>query len=138
MYPVEYLNAINCSGLSLHKLELKKLELKKGCPVMVLRNLNPEGGVCNGSRGIFTRYQNRVLEIRLITGQHTGDIVFIPQIEITPAETQIPFVAINFLSSFCFAMTINKSQDLQNSVFTYGQFYVAISHVTSVLRLKAI
>jgi len=68
MYPVEYLNAINCSGLSLHKLELKKLELKKGCPVMVLRNLNPEGGVCNGSRGIFTRYQNRVLEIRLITG----------------------------------------------------------------------
>jgi hypothetical protein len=40
MYPVEYLNSINCSGLPLHKLELKK-----GCPVMVLRNLNPEGGV---------------------------------------------------------------------------------------------
>jgi len=44
-------------------------------------------------------------------------------------------------------MTINKSQgqsvthvglDLWNSVFTHGQFYVAISCVTSVLRLKAI
>ena len=33
MYPVEYLNTINCSSLLLHKLELKK-----GCPVMVLRN----------------------------------------------------------------------------------------------------
>jgi hypothetical protein len=44
-------------------------------------------------------------------------------------------------------MTINKSQrqsvahvglDLRNSVFTHGQFYVAISQVTSVHRLKAI
>jgi ATP-dependent exoDNAse (exonuclease V) alpha subunit len=44
-------------------------------------------------------------------------------------------------------MSINKSQgqsvghvglDLRNSVFTHGQFYVAISRVTSVLRLKAI
>jgi ATP-dependent exoDNAse (exonuclease V) alpha subunit len=44
-------------------------------------------------------------------------------------------------------MTINKSQgqslahvglDLRNSVFTHGQFYVAVSQVTSVLRLKAI
>jgi ATP-dependent DNA helicase PIF1 len=36
MYPVEYLNSINCSGLPLHKLDLKA-----GCPVIVLRNLNP-------------------------------------------------------------------------------------------------
>jgi PIF1-like helicase len=64
MYPVEYLNTINCTGLPLHKLKLKK-----GCPVMVLRNLNPEGGVCNGSRGILTRYRNRVLEVRLLTGR---------------------------------------------------------------------
>ncbi len=34
MYPVEYLNSINCSGLPLHKLELKK-----GCPIMVWRSL---------------------------------------------------------------------------------------------------
>jgi hypothetical protein len=144
MYPVEYLNSINCSGLPLHKLELKK-----GCPVMVLRNLNPEGGVCNGSRGVLTRYRNRVLEIRLITGQHAGSTVFIPRIGITPAETQIPFEFCRrqFPIRLCFAMTINKSQgqsvahvglDLRSSVFTHGQFYVAISRVTSVHRLKAI
>ena len=44
LYPVEYLNSINCSGLPLHKLQLKV-----GCPVMILRNLNPREGVCNGS-----------------------------------------------------------------------------------------
>ena len=44
LYPVEYLNSINCSGLPLHKLQLKV-----GCPVMILRNLNPGEGVCNGS-----------------------------------------------------------------------------------------
>ncbi len=144
VYSVEYLNSINCSGLPFHKLALKK-----GCPIMVLRNLNPEGGVCNGSRGILTHYQNRVLEVRLITGQHAGSTVFIPRIGITPAETQIPFEFCHrqFPIQLCFAMTINKSQgqsvahvglDLRNPIFTHGQFYVAISRVTSVHRLKAI
>ena len=107
MYPVEYLNTINCSGLPLHKLDVKK-----GCPVMVLRNLNPEKGVCNGSRGVFTRYRNRVLEIRLITGQYAGDTVFIPRMGITPAETQIPFEFCwrQFPVRLCFTMTINKLQ----------------------------
>ena len=116
---------------------------------MVLRNLNPEGGVCNGSRGIITHYRNRVLEIWLITGQHAGEMVFIPRIGITPAETQVlfEFCRCQFPIRLCFAMTINKSQgqsvahvglDLRNSVFAHGQFYVAISGVTSVHRLKAI
>ena len=41
---VEYLNSISCSGLPLHKLQLKI-----GCPVMILQDLNPGEGVCNGS-----------------------------------------------------------------------------------------
>jgi len=61
----------------------------------------------------FTCYQNRVLEIRLITGQHAGDTVFIPWIGITPAETQIPFELCRhqFPIQLCFAITINKSQE---------------------------
>jgi len=43
LYPVEYLNSINCSGLPLHKLQLKV-----GCPVMILRNLNPGKGSAMG------------------------------------------------------------------------------------------
>ena len=48
LYPVEYLNSINCSGLP-----LAKLKLKVGCPVMILRNLNPGEGVCNGSKELL-------------------------------------------------------------------------------------
>jgi hypothetical protein len=45
-YPVEHLNFMNTSGLP--------LALKKGCPVMVLKNLNPNQGACNGVWGILT------------------------------------------------------------------------------------
>jgi ATP-dependent DNA helicase PIF1 len=58
MYTVEYLNSINCSGLPLAHLALKVV-----CPVMVLHNLNPTQGVCNGTQGIMTRMENRVLEV---------------------------------------------------------------------------
>ena len=74
-YPVEYLNEINCGSLP-----LAKLELKIGCPVMVLKNLDAANGVCNGSRGILTRHSNRVLKVRLLTGDHAGQTVFIPRV----------------------------------------------------------
>ena len=82
LYPMEYLNSINCSGLP-----LAKLKLKVGCPVMILRNLNPGEGVCNGSRGMVTRMSNRVLDIRLLTGSHAGTTTFIPRLSITPSST---------------------------------------------------
>ena len=64
MYPAEYLNEINCSGLP-----LAKLRLKIGCPVMVLRNIFPAEGVCNGTRGIVKGMSPRVIEIELMLGQ---------------------------------------------------------------------
>ena len=74
-YPVKYLNEINCSGLP-----LAKLELKCGCPIMILKNLNPKNGICNGSRGILTKISNRVLEVQLLTGEHIEKKVLIPRI----------------------------------------------------------
>ena len=143
-YPVEYLNSINCSGLP-----LAKLVLKPGCPVMVLRNIDPTNGVCNGSRGIVTQIRNHVLEVQLLTGDHAGETVFLPQISLSPTEDQVPFKFMRqqYPVRLCFAMTINKSQgqsvkhvglDLRSPVFTHGQFYVGISRVTSVQNIKVI
>ena len=143
-YPVEYLNQINCSGLP-----LAKLELKKGCPVMILRNLNAAQGVCNGSRGILTNWGNRVLEVQLLTGEHAGQKVFIPRIGCQPTEDQVAFkfTRKQFPVRLCFSMTINKSQgqsvkhvglDLRSPVFTHGQFYVGVSRVTSRENIKVI
>jgi hypothetical protein len=90
-----------------------------------------------------------VLEVQLLTGDHAGETIFIPQISLSPSDDQVPFKFVHqqFPVHLCFSMTINKSQgqsvknvglDLRSSVFTYGQFYVAVSRVTSVQNIKAI
>jgi hypothetical protein len=56
---------------------------------MILQNLDPAHTVCNGSRGILTQCQNRVLEVQLLTGEHAGSKVFIPQIANQPTEDQV-------------------------------------------------
>ncbi|CAJ0922298.1 unnamed protein product [Ranitomeya imitator] len=43
-YPVEFIHSLTPVGLPPHMLNLKK-----GCCVMLLRNLNPKKGLCNGT-----------------------------------------------------------------------------------------
>ena len=47
-YPVEYLNSITYSGLP-----LSKLQLKIGCPLMILQNIDPSKGLCNGTHCVL-------------------------------------------------------------------------------------
>jgi PIF1-like helicase len=143
-YPVEYFNEINCGSLP-----LAKLELKIGYPIIVLKNLDAANGICNGSRGILTRHSNRVLKVRLLTGENAGETVFIPRVANQPLEEENAFVFIRWQFSIrvCFAMTINKSQgqlvkfvglDVRSPAFTHRQFYIAVSRVTSVSNIKVI
>jgi hypothetical protein len=144
MYPVEYLNSINISGVP-----LSKLKLKIGAPVMILRNMDPQSGVCNGTRGILTRVSSKVIEVRILTGPTAGSTVFIPRLNIIPTDEFLPFKLRRrqFPVRLSFAMSINKSQgqsvkwvgcDFRSPVFVHGQFYVAVSRVTSVDNIKAI
>jgi hypothetical protein len=75
--------------------------------------------------------------------------MFIPRTSNVPTEDQVAFKfnRRQFPIRVCFAMTINKSQgqsvkhvglNLTAHVFTHGQFYVAISRVTSVSNIKMI
>src|SRR5579859_4821264 len=92
---------------------------------------------------------NRVIELRLLGGDHAGNQVFIPRISIYPSEAQIPFQLCRrqYPLRLAFCMSINKSQgqslqhvglDFRSPVFTHGQFYVAVSRATSVHRIKMI
>src|SRR6202167_3833817 len=141
-YPVEYLNSLNASGLP-----LARLALKPGCPLMLLRNLDPSNGLCNGTRMILLRIKPRVLECRILGGD--GKTVFIPRMSIEPSEgdIHIPLSRRQFPVRLAFAMTINKSQgqsvqnvglDLRTSVFSHGQLYVALSRCTSASRIKVL
>ena len=47
--PVEFLNSLDLSGLPSHEVKLKA-----GAAAMLLRNLDPHSGLCNGTRLIIT------------------------------------------------------------------------------------
>lgn len=144
VYPVEYLNSMNTAGLP-----LSKLALKPGCPVMLLRNLDPQQGLCNGSRMVVTRMCPHVIEVRLLTGSHAGSIALLPRVTLDSSANELPILLRRrqFPVRLAFAMTINKSQgqsvkyvgiDLRTPVFTHGQLYVALSRSTSANRIKVL
>ncbi|KAK9715851.1 hypothetical protein RND81_06G194000 [Saponaria officinalis] len=106
-YPTEYLNSLHLQGLPNHELRLKE-----GMPVMLLRNIKPSQGLCNGTRLIITRTGKFIIEARIITGSKVGTQVLIPRIVMTTTDTKIPFILKRrqYPLKPCYAMTINKSQ----------------------------
>ena len=75
----EFLNSMTPSGMPLHKLDLKV-----GATVILLRNLNPKKGLCNGTRLIIRDMQRHVLAAEIIANQYQGQYVLIPRITLAP------------------------------------------------------
>jgi hypothetical protein len=143
-YPAEFLASLTASGLP-----IARLALKEGCPLMLLRNLDPSRGLCNGTRLRLLSMGSHVLRCRILGGTHEGTEVFIPRITLEPTDGTLPFPLRRrqFPVRLAFAMTINKSQgqslenvglDLRIPVFSHGQLYVALSRCTSAQRIKAL
>ncbi|GKB33002.1 retrovirus-related pol polyprotein from transposon TNT 1-94, partial [Tanacetum coccineum] len=65
---VEYLNTMNFPGIPPYELELKV-----GSPIMLLKNVNILGGLCNGTRMIVRSLKSKVIEAQVISGRRVGD-----------------------------------------------------------------
>jgi ATP-dependent DNA helicase PIF1 len=129
IYPIEYLNAVDVANLPHHELKIKI-----GAPIILLRNLDPSIGLCNGTRMRVLRCGERVIEGEILSGKHAGTVVFIPRIPTSSADLPFEFIRKQFPVRLAFAFTINKSQGqtlnfvgvvIKEPVFAHGQLYVA-------------
>lgn len=144
--PLEFLRTLNPPGLP-----PGDLQLKLGCPLILLRNLCPARGLCNRTRMILVQMSQRVLKVKLIGGEHDGQLALIPRITLSPTEAQTGFAFIlkrrQFPVRLAFALTINKAQgqsvkhvgiDLRVPVFSHGQLYVALSRATCSQNIQVL
>lgn len=105
-FPLEYLNSIDTGSLPPHTLNLKI-----GCPIMLLRNLDSSSGLCNGTRLIVKTLHRIVIAANITTGSAIGEIVFIPKIKLISFDTDaVAFKRRQFPVRLAFTLTINKAQ----------------------------
>lgn len=125
------------------------LQLKIGCQVVLLRNLDVSEGLCNGSRGVIIRFEKGTGEgltypfypIVRFKSKNKGTKEIVVKEELWTVEdkgrvairAQLPL-------KLAWALSIHKSQGMTidslevdlNGVFEYGQCYVALSRARSL------
>ena len=123
--------------------------LKPGVRVLLIRNLNPAQGLCNGTRMIVERIFNHSVLCRISSGLHKGETHFIPRIIFITREFGLPGRLKRIQLPIRVALhgiTINRSQGqtfrarvslyLKRAPFSHEMLYVALSRGTRRSLMK--
>nr|XP_043615630.1 uncharacterized protein LOC122587509 [Erigeron canadensis] len=82
----DYLHSLTPDGMPPHRLLLKP-----NSPIVLLRNLNPTEGLCNGTRLICKDLRRNVIHAEIAFGDFAGKQVFIHRIPMQPPTDIVPF-----------------------------------------------
>lgn len=114
---------------------------------MLMKNFDPNQGMCNGTRLQITKLHENLVEAKIISGSNIGETVLIPRINMESSKISLPFPLSRrqFPIKIAFSMTINKAQGqtfekvgiyLDEPVFSHGQLYVALSRCNNRDNIK--
>ncbi|XP_065650363.1 uncharacterized protein LOC136078518 [Hydra vulgaris] len=97
---------------------------------MLLKNLDLKAGLCNGTQIKVCALQNNYIDAEVLTGVSGGKRVFVPQIQLAPLDSSLPFVLkrCQFPVRLAYSMTINKSQ---------GQTFDRVSAYLKILSFSS-
>jgi ATP-dependent DNA helicase PIF1 len=117
------------------------LRLKKGAAVMCTVNLDIDNSICNGSQGIITDIKEFDNGTVLPVVRFSNGVEKVIQQHFWQSE-EYPTLAVGqYPLSLAWALTIHKIQgatlnmaemDIGQSIFEYGQTYVALSRIRSL------
>ena len=143
LIPDEFIHSLTPNGLPQHQLTLKL-----GAIVYLLRNLNINAGLYNGTRLKITRMQKFNLLCEIIVGARSGEKICLPRLDFSPDKNELPFVMNRrqFPIRLGYCITINRAQGqsfdavgivLNDAVFSHGQLYVALtrSHIQHSIKV---
>ena len=134
--PTELLNNYTPDGFPPHELHLKE-----NCVVIVIRNLNIDAGLVNGTRLLVIKLYPNSIECIILNGNRMGENVCLFPIDFVLDEDEHPIKMRRHQLpvKLSFAITIHKAQGqtfsgrvglwLLTPPFCHGQFYVACSRV---------
>jgi hypothetical protein len=127
--PPSILNDINEGTFPAHSITLKP-----GAVIILLRNIDIQGGLCNGTRLQIIETHENILKCTILTGKFFSKEAAVPRMNVPYDKGGIRFTRLQFPVRLCYAMTIHKCQgqtfhrvgiDFTGSIFTHGLHYVA-------------
>ena len=121
-----------------------KIVVKIGAMYILLRNMNFEEGLVNGTKVVIKLIRKFIIEVFLPKNENKTYLIPRINFKFSAGDTGIHILRKQFPIKLAYALTINKAQgetlnlagiDLRDDVFAHGQLYVALSRVRNATSI---